>query len=73
MEQLLEQVVDTFLKTPRAFRPSNVLGLACLLLAEQGFKLSGMHDSFLAPSNHAGMKGTVAMLLQWVGRILDCS
>lgn len=43
MQQTLEQLVNTFLETPRAFSPALVLAPACSLLAEQGFKLSGMH------------------------------
>lgn len=42
MEQTLEQLVNTFLGTPHAFSPALVLVPACALLAEQGFKLSGM-------------------------------
>lgn len=44
MEQMLERLVNTYVKNPQAFPLGTVLVPACLLLAEQGFKLSGMSD-----------------------------
>lgn len=67
LEHMLEQLVKTFLGTPRAFPPAPVLVSACSLLFDQGFKLPGRHDRALPLPSDAGstsLRGSDAMLLK---------